>query len=512
MDTTIELKNASDFNPKCVNNFTNFLKIFFTEDKIEPFKDILNSQKAIVSGGSIVRSLFDSPENWVSEDIDIYVNAKNCIPLRNFLLKECKYFEIPKPLDDKGKVKKEVHTYTQSLFKRSKIIKIIRFHMAQKNIEIQPHSHYLHIDLMIVSNSMPLEDVIRKFDLSCCKVFYNGLDNTIKGLYLEDTIQYKAHLDKYFVSSLLNGSKKIPERLEKYKSRGFTITLDIPQTHVYGSYTKIDDSECKVEPEQKVKNKFFDIVYGVIFGTIFKTNYKLVKNYNLNLRSIVSLPSEEALLMCKSPKNENRVWSQFSHNLKTIAQKLEYQDDGYDREDFNSQDDYIVAGKEPEYTKVISYLKNKYVNMYNNHYEDEDKYHYDTLNYFCSVELPIFLKIMNVDISVVRSSYSKEFIDSLPENLECFVETEQDDFKVKEFLQNSKHIVIRSGENIKGYIRNEIITYIQTKGSFFTGEKIQMSDIDKLQDREYRIYELINTGLSNYFIIPHKTFKFLDVI
>jgi hypothetical protein len=522
-----DIKNAIDFNPNCHENFNNFLKVFFTQNKINPFKELLKSQKAIISGGSVVRSLFDSPSEWQSDDLDIYINAKNCIPLRNFLLKECSSFEIPKPLDDKGKVKKENHTYTQSLFKRSKIIKIIRFYMLQQNSLIQGNCENLHIDMMIVSNSVNLPEVVQKFDLSCCKVFYDGIDETIKGWDLENTIQYKAQLGQYFVPALLNGKKKIQERLEKYKSRGFSIIINMPQNHVYGSYIKpeILSSTHIIDKEEKIKHKFYNLIYSIIFGTIYRTNYKLANNYNLNLAEVVPLSSEEALKMCISPKNKNKIWSPFEASNRVRAQRLEYQDDGFDRYDFNCAEDYLSAGKGIEYNIVINHLRHKYIAIYRvYHNEDEEtsedyeevsmvNYQKDNekMQYFCNVELPVFLKLLNVDIENISSEFDYTgLFESLPEDLECFVETEQEDFKVKEFLKNDKNIVVRSGKLLKGYIRKEIIKYIRSKGSFFSGEKIHSVDINKLKDKQYKIYDIVNTGLPHYIIVPHKTAKFLN--
>jgi hypothetical protein len=538
-----ELHNANTVNPYVVDNFTNILKIFFQEEKIPIFKDLLISQQAIVSGGSVVRSLFDGdfslrgtpvfqtrvPEHtsptlkntdWFSDDIDIYVNAKNCIPLRNFLMQNCKSFEIPKPVDDNGKTQKKESTYTTSLFKRSKIIKIIRFN------GITPGTHRIgvHIDLMIVSNSVTLPEVVQKFDLTCCKVFFDGTN--VQGWHLEDTIQYKAALDNYFVSSLLTGKKKIQERMEKYKSRGFAIKVDIPSDYVYGS--KIMTEESKEEKvytfEEKMKDKFYDIVYGIVFGTIYKKNYKLAKNNILKLRSVIPSPYPNGLLMCTSPKNRNKVWSMYSDDNWVIAQKMEYQDDGYDREDFNSAADYSAVGKEKEYTSVIKHLREKYSTLlsvyredepeeeddYNDMYMSPEQRSHEKMIYFCTQELPEFLRILGVDPNAPNINPDmKEFLDSIPEYMECFVEEYQDDVKIKDFLSNKKHIVVRSGENVKGFIRNKIVKYIQKKGNFYSGEKIRPEDLEKLQDRKFKLYDLVNTGLPFYILVNHTNVKFL---
>jgi hypothetical protein len=534
-----ELQNADTVNPHVVDNFTNVLKIFFQEEKIATFKELLISQQAIVSGGSVVRSIFDgdftlrgapvfqtrNPEHvsqtlknndWISDDIDIYVNAKNCIPIRNFLHEHCRSFEIPKPVDDNGKAQKKESTYTTSLFKRSKIIKIIRFNGTSRGARRVP----IHIDLMIVSNSVVLPDVVQKFDLTCCKVFFDGTH--VHGWHLEDTIQYKAMLDNYFVSALLTGKKKIQERMEKYKSRGFSIKVDIPSDYVYGSEIFPEEKNV-VSFEEKTKHKFYDIVYGIVFGTIYKKNYKLTKNYMLNLRSVIPSPYPNGLMMCTSPKNRNRVWSMYSNDNWVMAQKMEYQDDGYDREDFTSAADYSAAGKEKEFTSVIKHLREKYSNLLSIYREDElgeDEYDdmymspeqrsHEKMIYFCTHELPEFLRILGVDPDAPRVKPDmKEFLDSIPGNMECFVEEYQEDAKMKKFLSESKHIVVRSGENVKGFVRSEIVKYIQKKGNFYSGEKIRPEDIEKLRDRKFKLYDLVNTGLPYYILVEHKNVKFL---
>jgi hypothetical protein len=547
-----ELQNAVEFNPHVVKNLTNLTKIFLPEDMIETFKNLIISQSAIISGGTVVRSLLDGNfcfqgtpyyqiENthssiselknntWISDDMDIYVHAKNCIPLRNFLMENFTSFEIPKPVDDNGKIQKKDSTYTTSLFKRSKIIKIIRFNALSFKPMFTGRNTPIHIDLMIVSNSVSLPDVIQKFDLSCCKVFFDGVN--VQGWNLADTIQYKATLDKYFISALLTGKKKIQERMEKYKSRGFSIKVDIPIDYVYGQEIKQEEPEEKIVLtfEEKTKRKFYDLVYSILFGTIYKTNAKLAKSYILNLRNVLPAPSADATLMCTSPKNKNRVWSMFSNYHWVNAQKMEYQDDGYDREDFNSADDYTAAGKQTEFNKIIKYLTVKYQSILKSYNQDSSDYEEDSdddydeeihlnsgqksnekFKHFCTVILPEFLKIMGLNINALNQEEDhSKFLDSIPEHLECFVEEHQDDVKIKEFLSKKRHIIVRSGENVKGYVRSSIVKYIRNNEKFYSGEKIRPEDIEKLNDRNYRLFDLKNTGLPYYILVEHINTKFL---
>ena len=66
------------------------------------------------------------------------------------------------------------------------------------------------------------------------------------------------------------------------------------------------------------------------------------------------------------------------------------------------------------------------------------------------------------------------------------------------------------GENLKGYERQSIVKYIQSKGNFFTGEKIKVEDIQKLKNKEFKIYQLINTGLPQYIIVPFMNYNIME--
>jgi hypothetical protein len=534
------LMNAKDYSPKCVDNYTKFLQVFFQMEHVAPFVELIKSQHAIISGGSVAKSLFSllpseggagaeipimdpvlKNQDWISDDLDIYVHTKDCIPLRTFLFEKCHSFTI---LEGTSTTKSEDKNYTKNFIHKSKIIKIIRFNMTQKNKIIQPYSQSLHIDLMILQNSVNLPKVVYDFDLSCCKVYFDG--ETIQGWYIDKTVQYKAELAEEYIPWFLSAKDTTISRLEKYKNRGFDIKISIPSDYTYGnnSFVKSENDKGKTEfvplsDEQKAHRSFYDLIFGIMFGTIFQPKNTLGKNHYMDFASIflpVSVDSYVAETMATSLKFHGRY----------KFPKTCFMDDGYDRRELNSEDDYNKIGKTIEYKNIVNHLKVKYVNLYKiykfsedeDEYEDlEDEYDLsyvlksDKMKSFITNQLLYFFKIMNVDVNNLHVvPINTEFIDSLPEDVTCFVELYQDDVLIKDFLKNNKHIVIKMGENLKGYERQSIVKYIQSKGNFFTGEKIKVEDIQKLKNKEFKIYQLINTGLPQYIIVPFMTYNIME--
>ena len=536
------LMNAKDYSPKCVDNYTTFLEVFFTKEHVAIFVDIIKSQQAIISGGSVAKSLFSplpleggagagagNPElegprlknqDWISDDLDIYVHTKDCIPLRNFLFERCRNFTILEGTSTaKSEDKPNESNYTKNFIHKSKIIKIIRFYMNQKNNVIQPHSHTLHIDLMILQNSVHLPKVVYDFDLSCCKVYFDG--ETIQGWYIDKTVQYKAELAEEYIPWFLSAKDTTISRLEKYKKRGFYIKISIPSDYIYGnnSFVKSGNDEGKTEfvplsDEQKAHRSFYDLIFGIMFGTIFKFKNKLGKNHYMDFASVLPPMEPVSHQMVTSPKFMGRHY----------FPKTCFMDDGYDRRELNSEDDYNNIGKTVEYKNIVNHLKDKYVNLYKIYKnpededieEDEDEYDLsyvvksDKMQKFINNQLLYFFKIMNIDVNNLQTgSVNNEFVDSLPEDVTCFVELYQDDVLIKDFLKNQKHIVVKIGENLKGYERHSIVKYVQSKGNFFTGEKIKVGDIQKLKNKEFKLYELMNTGLPYYILVTYKDYTIM---
>jgi hypothetical protein len=89
---------------------------------------------------------------------------------------------------------------------------------------------YIKIDVLVVNDSVPLTSVPENFDLSFCKVWWNG--NEVFATNPDDIRNKTGTLSVEYVSALLQGNRFTLDRITKYKNRGFKVTIPsmcIPQ-------------------------------------------------------------------------------------------------------------------------------------------------------------------------------------------------------------------------------------------------------------------------------------------
>ena len=99
------------------------------------------------------------------------------------------------------------------------------------------------MDIMIVSNTMDVTSVAKKFDLSC-EIYYDGNDIFSDNLY----IKYRnGILNEDYVKPFLEGNIFIKNRISKYKSRGFNVRLSSVCQDIYlnseRKYSQVTDKE-----------------------------------------------------------------------------------------------------------------------------------------------------------------------------------------------------------------------------------------------------------------------------
>lgn len=82
---------------------------------------------------------------------------------------------------------------------------------------------YIKIDVLVVDDSVPLTSVPENFDLSFCKVWWNG--NDVFATNPDDISNKRGTLSPDYVSSLLQGNRFTLNRLSKYKNRGFKVII-----------------------------------------------------------------------------------------------------------------------------------------------------------------------------------------------------------------------------------------------------------------------------------------------
>lgn len=97
------------------------------KDKKTEFYKILKDSQALVAGGFITKFLFDTKNNdYKYQDMDIYVNAKNVIPIRNFIAS----------ISETIQAKARASLYCKSFLSRNNIIKLQTFYTDSVIIDL----------------------------------------------------------------------------------------------------------------------------------------------------------------------------------------------------------------------------------------------------------------------------------------------------------------------------------------------------------------------------------------
>lgn len=166
---------------------------------------ILINNGAIIAGGSVLAGI---NENTRFNDLDIYVNLRNaqkfCIDFKKVCKSRIKVSD-----------KHIAPAYDQSFLIKNNILGRLAFRA--------PEAPFGTGDIMIVSDDVTLESVVENFDLSFCKVWFDG--RNILTNYPDDIIQQNGMLGVDYLKNLLSGNLFTIKRIKKYTSRGYTVKL-----------------------------------------------------------------------------------------------------------------------------------------------------------------------------------------------------------------------------------------------------------------------------------------------
>jgi len=203
-----------EFTQNEVEKFENKLKkriLFFDE-----FKESIVRNKAIIAGGSVL-SIFG---NYPINDLDIYVNFSNAKELMKDLYVlgcSCDITTLHR-----------APAYDQSFFRKNNII--ARFNTFMNDNCFRGHiqnygNRKIEIDIMLIPDNIPLENVVTNFDLTFCQVWWDG--EKLNSYDIDDVRNKSGSLNPDYIQSYLEMNQFIIKRLYKYKSRGFQIKIDI---------------------------------------------------------------------------------------------------------------------------------------------------------------------------------------------------------------------------------------------------------------------------------------------
>ena len=189
------------------NKIIEYLEI--DEEQYENFIKLLKKYNAIIAGGFVLSCV----SGFAPNDIDIYITAKN---MKNFAC-SLPSFLTPHGLDFISKYDSIGKKYVQRM-------------LCYKYDEDNNPNYDIKVDIVIIDDNYTVEQVIDNFDLSFCKIWFDG-DNVI-AKHPKDIINRKGSLNKKYLKQYykaiklnLQRSDLIYMRYTKYTQRGFTITV-----------------------------------------------------------------------------------------------------------------------------------------------------------------------------------------------------------------------------------------------------------------------------------------------
>ena len=285
---------------------------------------LITANNAIVAGGAVLAP-YDESGKTIINDLDIYVHERNAqslfAQLSNIKLTPDMLFGfIPDDIynalmmtvDDNPEAVERINT-NEAVTSDNVLLPLFQFETNNFNTKLQPpydrsffvknnillrlpingkgfnnrspmylaidpryidHFPYIKIDVLVVADNVPLTSVPENFDLSFCKVWWNG--NEVLATNPDDIRNKSGTLSYDYISALVQGNRFTLDRIAKYKNRGFKVIIPsmcIPE-QVLEKQTKEIVSE-----ERWVVSK---IIQG--FETIFNTA-KIINNAILSHRT-----------------------------------------------------------------------------------------------------------------------------------------------------------------------------------------------------------------------------------
>ena len=436
-----------------LQRYENFLLNKFGEEKFTEFKNILIESGAMIAGGSVLHYLIYESKEY-SGDIDIYVNIKNAEKIRNFLS------NLPDAYIDKSRT---VNKYNKTFLQINKIKTIVKFKSEEDSF-----------DLMYIRNSKSVEDVVTNFDFTCCQTYYDG--KSVKTTHLELTLFFEYRITKDFVKFYKNPDKYGKRRVDKYTAKGFKKVGEDSESS--GSDLEPSDSELNI--------------YNYIFGWTF--NYdNFVTDCRLNAYYKRFIFNKHSTLQLDSPKI-----------IK--SDKVSFNCDLLDEEDFNSLDAYKTTFDEIKYKEIEDNVRLAYHQLKN----------LKTLNMIGKKDIKtVSLKKLVKIIDALEKEFSKEFLNEIPDitpnkkynsNIEFLIENLEVDITITDYLNLSdSHFIVVIDNKYYGYDRKKMpyhrIFYIQNKTKkiyvkqFNTNTYISNRDYGKFEDSMYQIYKFEDAGI-----------------
>jgi hypothetical protein len=206
----------------------------FGKENSTKFDKALSDNKAVIAG-SYVLSCY-TEKKYKPGDMDIYINSKN---LNSFLID---MLVIQNDLFEsicKNNINLITKDYDSSFLKQNGIKILLQ--LCSYNKRLLRNDRRLDIDIMVIEDHKNIIDVVTNFDLTFCEIWYDG--KTIQSTDPKGVKKGYGFLRKQYVTKLYNENNLfLKERIEKYNTRGFVITIELNKS------LKVDF----IKPEKKL--------------------------------------------------------------------------------------------------------------------------------------------------------------------------------------------------------------------------------------------------------------------
>ena len=228
--------------------------------------DILIKSNAIIAGGCITSIFHDE----IINDIDMYVNIKNSINLIEYILKIGYSFSLSNSYS--------MPAYDESFFRKNNILARFQFKYDDQNSKPI-------IDVMLVKNEIMLPSVVDNFDLSFCKIYYDGID--VKTKYETDVISKNGTLSTDYFKSVENMNQFTLLRILKYMKKNYYI-LNI------GQYEEIMNEFMEITGNMNIHESYIsmtgkDDYMRITHDLISDDEYISMSFYNRFIRYLIKL-------------------------------------------------------------------------------------------------------------------------------------------------------------------------------------------------------------------------------
>jgi len=278
---------------------------------IEHINNLLKTNEAIISGGFILEAIQNS--NYKSFDIDIYVPSKNLYDFNrpmSKLFSATSFFQY------------NASSYCLSFLRKNGIRCVQTYRRIERGQD--GINFYKGMDIMGVRlRNNPL-NVVQNFDLTFCQVWYDG--EMVYATHPQHIKDRKGLLQNDYVTSLMNGNKFIQNRIRKYKSRGFQISVE-PTSKVI-----LENQSCKrLEKNDEYYKKWVSraLFYIMLYHSYKATTSDIRYNYASSFNSVNLQTTTHVGPSARYQKN-------LLDNIEDIDEMPSIEpSDGYDSDEFD---------------------------------------------------------------------------------------------------------------------------------------------------------------------------------